>query len=172
MSWWKTALYDTCSLITLDKLLQDRPSLSRWFPKRVLALEVSFTTEQMRVDTAERMKDRAEFSSLPSPTELAHLLSSAGLSKALSDVDKLVFATAVHSGLAVVTGDKRLARAAHQRGLAVGNMALILKELVQTQKLKSTAVEKMLQALADRKDYLLGKPGPTWDDLKEYTFPD
>ncbi len=31
MSWWETALYDTCSLITLDKLYQERPSLSQFF---------------------------------------------------------------------------------------------------------------------------------------------
>jgi hypothetical protein len=51
-------------------------------------------------------------------------------------------------------------------------MALILQELVETKKLRSSAVEKMLQDLADRKDYLLGIPKPTWHDLKDYTFPD
>lgn len=172
MSWWKAALYDTCSLITLDKLLQDRPSLSRRFPKKLLALEVSLSADQMYTDTAERMKEFVELCPLPTPTELANLLSSAGLSKALADVDKLIFATAVHSELAVVTGDKRLAKAVQKRGLEVGNMALILQELVETKKLKSSAVEKMLKGLADRKDYLLGIPKPTWDDLKDYTFPD
>ncbi len=39
MSWWKTAIYDTWSPITLDKLLQERRSLSHFFPKEVLALE-------------------------------------------------------------------------------------------------------------------------------------
>lgn len=47
MSWWKTAIYDTCSLITLDKLLQERRSLSRYFPKKLLALEVSLSADQM-----------------------------------------------------------------------------------------------------------------------------
>jgi hypothetical protein len=172
MSWWKTALFDTCSLITLDKLLQDRPSLSRWFPKKVLALEASLSEDQMYAETAERVKEFVELCPLPTPTELANLLSSAGLSKAFSDVDKLVFATAVDAEFAVVTGDKRLAKAVKKRRLEVGDMALILKELVETKKLKSTAVEKMLQALADRKDYLLGIPNPTWNDLKDYTFPD
>ena len=172
MSWWKAALYDTCSLITVDKLLQDRPSLSRWFPKKFVALEVSLSADQMYAETAERMKEIVEHCPLPTPTELASLLSSAGLSKALADVDKLVFATAVHSDLAVVTGDKRLAKAVQKKGLEVGNVALILQELVTTKKLKSSAVEKMLQDLADRKDYLLGIPKPTWNDLKGYTFPD
>ena len=142
MSWWKTALYDTCSLITLDKLLQDRPSLSRWFPKKFLALEASLSADQMYSETAERMKEIVEHCPLPTPTELANLLSSAGLSKALADVDKLIFATAVQSGLAVVTADKRLAKAVQKRGLEVGNIALILQELVNTNKLKASAVER------------------------------
>ena len=165
-------MYDTCSLITLDKLLQDRPSLSRWFPKKALALEVSLSADQMYADTAKRVNAFVELCSLPAPTELANLLSSAGLSKAMSDVDKLVFATAVHFGVAVVTGDKRLAKAIQQRGLVVGNMAMILQQLVQTKKLKSFLVTQVLQALANRKDYLLGIPNPTWSDLKDYTFPD
>jgi predicted nucleic acid-binding protein len=172
MSWWKTALYDTCSLITLDKVIQERRTFSRHFPKKILSLEESFSADQMREDTAVRMRELVEICQLPPTTELAQLLSSSGLSKALSDVDKLVFATAVHSGIAVVTGDKRLARAIQGKGLVAGNMALILKELVETKKLKSTAVEKILHGLADRKDYLLGIPRPKWDDLKKYTFPD
>jgi hypothetical protein len=55
MSWWKTAIYDTCSLITLDKLLQERRSLSRYFPKKLLALEVSLSADQMYEEIAERM---------------------------------------------------------------------------------------------------------------------
>ncbi|MCI0456000.1 MAG: hypothetical protein L0Z62_03345 [Gemmataceae bacterium] len=38
MSWWKTALYDTCSIITLDKLLLERASLARHFPTSIAAL--------------------------------------------------------------------------------------------------------------------------------------
>ena len=72
----------------------------------------------------------------------------------------------------IVTGDKRLAKAVQSKGLEVGNMALILQELVMTNKLKSMSVEKILQAIADRKDFLLGIPRPTWNDLTDYTFPD
>ena len=170
MSWWKTAIYDTCSLITLDKLLQERRSLSRYFPKKVLALEVSLSADQMYLKTAERMSELVEICPPPPLTELANLLLS--LPKSLSDVDKLVFATAVHSDLAVVTGDIRLAKAVRKRGLDVGNMALILQELVQTKKIKSSVVETLLQGLADRKDFLLGIPNPTWADLMDYSFPD
>lgn len=87
MSWWKTALYDTCSLITFDKLLQDSPSLSRWFPKKLLALEVCLSADQMYVETAKRVVEFVELCDLPTPTELAKLLSSSGLSIALSEAD-------------------------------------------------------------------------------------
>ena len=95
MSWWETALYDTCSLITLDKLLQDAPSLSKFFPQKVWALEESFNADQMRVETSERLKERTKFYSLPSLAKLANLLLSPGLSKSLADVDKLGYARAV-----------------------------------------------------------------------------
>lgn len=172
MSWWKTAIYDTCSLITLDKLLQERRSISRYFPKKILALEVSLSADQMYEETAERMRELVDICDPPPPIELASLLSSASLPKSLSYVDKLVFATAVHTELAVVTGDIRLAKVIHKQRLEVGNMALILKQLVQTEKLKSAVAELLLKDLADRKDYLLGIPNPTWNDLKDYTFPE
>jgi len=149
MSWWKTAIYDTCSLITLDKLFQDHPTLSRWFPKEALAIEAGLSADQMYPDTAKRVKRFVSLCELPDPRELASLLSSAGLSKAMSDVDKLVFATAVHLGLPVVTGDKRLAKAIQQRGLLVGNVAMILQQLVKTKKLKASFVTQLLQALAE-----------------------
>lgn len=168
----KTALYDTCSLITLDKLLQEWRSLSSYFPKKLLALEVSLSADQMYEETAKRVRGVVEICQLPPPTELASILFSAGLSKALTEVDKLVFATAVHKELAVVTGDRQLAKAVRKRNLEVGNIAIFLKELVQTKKLKAALVESLLQFLAERKDFLLGTPNPTWGDLEAYTFPD
>jgi rRNA-processing protein FCF1 len=171
MSWWKTALYDTCSLITLDKVLLDRPRLSRQFPSTILALDESFTTDQMREETAGRIRGRVTAQGLPPSKDLAVLLSAAQLSRALSEVDKLVYATAVHIQIAVVTADKRLARAIKGQGLQVGNMAIILKELVAANRLTEKACEKVLVALASHKDFILGLPNPTWDDLKDYVFP-
>lgn len=172
MGWWKTALYDTCSLITLDRLLQDRPTLSRWFPKKVLALEASLSVDQMCSDTIERVKGVVQLCPLPTPTKLERLQPPVKVFRALSEVDKLVFAAAVHSRLAVVTVEERLARAIQQRGLEVGNLALILRQLVETKRLKASSVTKLLQGLADRKDLLLGMSDPTWENLEDYTFPD
>lgn len=171
MSWWTTALYDTCSLITLDKLLLERPGLSRLFPKTVLALEESFSLGQMREVTAERLRGRVTLCPLPSPTDLTNLWSLSGLSKTHSDADRIVLACAVYSRIAVVTGDRRLAQAVHRRKLVAGNMALVLRELVETKKLAKRACEKVLLGLAIRHDYLLGIPNPMWGDLKDYSFP-
>jgi hypothetical protein len=107
MSWWTTAIYDTCSLITFDKLLQESRSLTRCFPKKLLVLDVSLTADQMRADTAERLRDLVEICPLPPLADLRLLLTSSSLSKSLSEVDKLLFVTAVHTqrALSPVTAD-------------------------------------------------------------------
>jgi hypothetical protein len=171
MSWWTTALHDTCSLITLDKLLLESPDLSAHFPPGFLAIEESFTADQMRAETVGRMRGMATLQALPSPSDLAAVLKGARLSRALAAVDLLVYATAVHSRVALVTADKRLARAVHAKGLKVGNIAVILKELVVGRRLTQRACEELLLGLATRKDLILGIPNPTWDDLKDYRFP-
>jgi hypothetical protein len=170
MSWWKTALYDTCSLITLDKLLVERAALAKHFSSTILALEESFTSDQLREETAERMRPRVSLHPLPTLAQLASLLASAKLSKALSQVDQLVYATAVQGRLSVVTADIRLAKALRAEKIQVGNMALILRELVLTKKLTTAGCEKLLLSLASRKDYLLGMPTPCWEDLRDYKF--
>ena len=172
MSWWKRALYDTCSIITLDKLLLERAGLARFFPTSIVALEESFTADQLRAVTAKRMRHRVTISPLPPPADLANLLSSPSLSKALSTVDTLIYATAVHAQFGVVTADRRLAKVIQEAGLQVTNMAIILRVLVTTKKLSQTGCEKLLAGLASRNDLLLGVPRPTWADLKHYSFPD
>lgn len=172
MSWWKTALYDTCSIITLDKLLLERASLARHFPTSITALDESFTADQLKEETAERMRERVTLCSLPPTAELTSILTSTNLSKRLAAVDKFVYATAVHHQLAVVTGDKLLAKTVRTQGLHVGNVAIVLRELVVATKLTPKGCEKLLVGLAARKDLLLGTPTPTWGDLRDYSFPD
>jgi hypothetical protein len=64
MPWWDNSLYDTCSLITVDKLLLDHPELAHHFP-HVLAIEASFSADQLRETTAQRMRQRVTLSALP-----------------------------------------------------------------------------------------------------------
>src|SRR5262245_38585312 len=114
MLWWTNALYDTCSLITLDKMLLDHPEIVVHF-HGVLAIEASFQADQLRSDTAGRMQPRVTYMELPATPVLARLLAAARLPQSLAQVDKLVFVTAVHHGLTVITGDKRLAQSVARR---------------------------------------------------------
>lgn len=171
MHWWKTAIYDTCSLITLDHLFQEEAAISQHFPGKSLALEASLCADQMYKATAARVQKWVEIIELPPPGALAGILAQASLPKSLADVDQLVYATAVHGGISVVTGDKRLGKAVQKQRLKVGDMAAILKELVQSKDLTKAGAVLLLQKLAIRKDYLLGKPIPTWTDLERHTFP-
>jgi hypothetical protein len=172
MSWWTTALYDPCSIITLDKLFLEQASLARHFPACILALEESFTAGQLRQETADRMRERMTLCPLPTLADLKDCLPSIQCCRALARIDQLVFAAAVHHQHAVVTANRWLARAIKSQGLQVGNLALVLRELVIAEKLKRKACEQLLVALATRKDYLLGTPTPTWAELKEHVFPD
>ncbi len=170
MNWWKAALFDTCSLITLDKVLLVRPGLARQFPSSILALAESFSRDQMWQETAERLRDRVTEQRLPPVGDLATLLA-ARLPRALAEVDKLIYCTAVHTRVAVVTADRRLARVLQREGLTVGNMAVILKELVEAGRLTERGCERVLAGLAAQHDFILGRANPTWDDLKDYVFP-
>ncbi|HEY4759469.1 MAG TPA: PIN domain-containing protein [Thermoguttaceae bacterium] len=172
MTWWKKALYDTCSLITLDKLFLEQIELAEHFPITILALEESFLADQLRDDTAQRMRPRVTICSLPPPEDLARLLASPQLSKSLATIDTLIYATAVHGNFAVVTADKQLAKVVRLENIKVGNMAIILRELVSKKMLTVKSCERLLQGLASRKDFLLGISTPTWRDLQKYSFPD
>lgn len=170
MCWWTNALYDTCSLITLDKLFDGREAMAGHFTG-ILALDESFSADQMRADTATRMRSRVTACTLPSPSELAAILTPASLSRSLSQVDTLVFATAVHQGLTVVTADKRLAKAILAQRLQVGDIALVLRELVVKRKMAPKDCEAILVSLAAQSECLLGTPYPTWALLRNYRFP-
>lgn len=171
MPWWDNALYDTCSLITLDKLLLDHAELAHYF-RHVVALEASFSADQLRETTAQRMRQRVTLSAMPRASDVARILATAGLPRALADVDRLVYATAVHQRMTVVTGDIRLARALTRHGQYVGNMALILKTLVTTHGLAITACDAILADLVKRHDFLLPADAPqTWATLQSYAFP-
>ena len=70
-----------------------------------------------------------------------------------------------------MTADKRLAKAIEAKKIQVGNMPLILRELVLTKKLTIADCEKLLLGLAIRNDYVLSIATPSWKDLRDYSFP-
>jgi hypothetical protein len=170
MAWWPNALYDTCSLITIDKILQIKPDLESHFVG-ITALEVSFTVDQLQSSVVSRMQARTRIVELPLTEQLTKILEGVQLSIALAEVDILIYATALSNKLVVVTGDKRLAKALQQQGAKVGNVAMILKSLVSSRKLKRSECISLLVELAKGNEFLLGKPDPKWADLKGYKFP-
>lgn len=170
MPWWNDALYDTCSLITLDKIFMDHPEMETDF-RGILAIEVSFRSDQLRKATADRMQPRVICLDAPALPDLTGILAAAHLPRGLAQVDKLIFATAVHHGVTVVTGDKRLAQAVAQKGLYVGNIALALKTLVVSRVLSTAECNAILDDLVKRGDYLLPQNHPqTWATLQRYSY--
>ncbi|MGQ4808527.1 hypothetical protein NKDENANG_01910 [Candidatus Entotheonellaceae bacterium PAL068K] len=74
MSWWINALYDTCSLITLDKMFLDHPEMEDHF-QGMMALEASFRVDQLRQDTAARMQPRVTGLDIPAAPDLFKMAS-------------------------------------------------------------------------------------------------
>lgn len=171
MDWWNQALFDTCSVITLDKLRQEDSQIARDFSVSICVIAATFSEDQLNEDTSARMQPVLTLQEIPTNAELATIYKKFKPSRALSDVDKLVFATAVLNKLAVVTADRQLGKAIAAAGFHVSNMALVLKELVSTKRLSQTHCEKLLVALAKRNDLILGTTTPTWLDLKKHKFP-
>lgn len=169
--WWDDAIWDNCSLITLDKALLDHPDLQARFFKRMTTIDVVLTDDNMRPETRSRVEPRiSKRYELPSAVEIIRLTS--GLSKKLSQVDALIYATACTHRVPIVTGDSRLARVYEGKSLArVGSFAGILKQLVEETSLTVDECNGILYDLEMRNEHILRELPQTWDILKDYQFP-
>ena len=165
--WWNSALYDTCSIITVDKMLLDDQTLMRFFPS-MATIEPCIAKDNLRADVAGRMRPRVTLVEMPVIADILHL--TAGLPKSLSETDRVLYATAVHATRPVVTGDTDLANALKRAKIAVGNIAMIIKELVHSRHLSPADCDRILAALDARKDAIIPRP-QTWSRLKIYKFP-
>ena len=56
MDWWNQAIFDTCSVITLDKIRQIDPKIGKYFPKTIRVIDATFAEDQLREDTVNRMR--------------------------------------------------------------------------------------------------------------------
>ena len=79
MPWWTNALYDTCSLITLDKILLDHAEMGAHF-QPLLSIEPCFRADQLRQEITVRMQPRVTYLDMPSIVDrtrngLVHALS-------------------------------------------------------------------------------------------------
>ncbi len=171
MDWWNQAIFDTCSVITLDKIRQIDPKIGKCFPKTIRVIDATFAEDQLREDTVNRMRPVVTVCDTPSSKALLEIYKEHRLSKSLSEVDKLLFATALYHNLSVVTADRQLGKAIKAVSLNVADMATLLRELVQNKKISRSACETLLAELAKRMDLILGTTTPSWNDLRSHSFP-
>jgi len=71
MNWWNQALFDTCSVITLDKLRQEEPQIARHFSVSIKVIAATFSEDQLNEDTSVRMQPVLTLQEIPSNAELA-----------------------------------------------------------------------------------------------------
>ncbi|MBM4320227.1 MAG: hypothetical protein FJ125_09755 [Deltaproteobacteria bacterium] len=169
--WWDDALFDTCSLITVDKVLAIEPVLAAHF-SRQRCLEANLSGDQLRPDAAARVRQRATLVELPPLTELARHLGSPHQPSSCSRVDRLVYASSRHYCIPVVTADRQLALALAREGLLAGNITCALRDLVLARYLSETRVVELLRALVAAREHLLpDSASPIWEALRTYSFP-
>jgi hypothetical protein len=123
---WKTALYDALSLVLLDRHFQRDSDLAAKMPG-ILAIEESFLACHMRAETAERIRPHTEILLLPEAATISEVLKEASLPASIAQIDRLVFAAAVHYEVAVITGDERLVAALRASRMAVSHIAAHLE---------------------------------------------
>lgn len=169
MNWWDEALFDTCSLITVDKIELDYPELARRFFPTLRAIEPSLSADNLYAETAERLSRRVRLVDLAPIEVIAAILP--GLPSALAEVDRLVYVTAAHFRLNVVTGDRSLGRSCVRAGLPCADIALILRELVESRSLSVAELDSLLIRLRDRNEYILGSSTPDWSSMRRHQFP-
>jgi hypothetical protein len=155
MSWWNEALYDTCSLVTLDAVLRDHAEVRPYFPA-VLAVQASLATGHVRKETAAQIAQFARLCSLPPVKELNRILSVGRLPLALADVDRLIYAVAVYHRHHVITGNENLTVALAKCRLRAGTLARALKELASKGVLSQPRHDQIVAALAARNGLMAG----------------
>lgn len=155
MSWWNEALYDTCSLVTLDAVLQDHAEARPHFPA-ILAVQASLAAGHVRKETAARIAQFARLCCLPPVKELKRILLTGRLPLGLADVDRLTYAAAVYHRHYVVTGDANLVIALTRANLRAGSLIGVLNELVVTGALSEPEHEEIVAGLAARKRFSVG----------------
>jgi hypothetical protein len=165
MSWWNEALYDTCSLVTLDAVLRDHAEARPHFPA-VLAVQASLAAGHVRKETAARIAQIARLCCLPPVKELNRILSVGRLPLAFADVDRLIYAAAVYHRHHVITGDGNLTAALAKCHLRAGTLARALKELASKGVLSQPRHDQIVAGLAARNGLVAGSVTlvPTGDE--------
>ncbi len=151
-------------------MLLDHQDLETYFSS-IITLEDCLSKDKMRAETEVRLRPHVTLKDLPPIEDIVRIFNNANLPRSISEVDKLVYVTAIHHELSVITGDKALARAIVKQNSKVGNMAMVLKDLVLSNKISKQKCTTILNDLMNRKDFILPAKYPQkWSTLKEYKF--
>lgn len=169
--WWHEAIFDTCSLITLDKMFQDDPELEVFFPRLRSIVEV-FSSDNLKAEIRDRMRPRCEIVEGPGVERFLEILTGANAPLGMSDVDRLVYAASIHLKTGIVTGEKPMAKLCIREKVEVGNIATILQDLVTGGEITQSRCSQILLNLTRRGDYFLpSQDTQNWQSLKDYRFP-
>lgn len=171
MTWWHTALFDSCSLITLDKMIQVSPGLERHFPPSVTVIKDSLEMDGVYPATISRLSERINRMDSIGGAVLENILAKIQVPLGLSQVDRIILANAIHFKMSVVTADRKMAITLRRLGTEVSNMALLLKGFVVEKFIDSREVERILQELANRGEILIHGSDLSWEALSQYEFP-
>ena len=128
-------------------------------------------SDGLREETRVWFGERISLVEAPDHITLATILLKAGLPRSLAGMDSLLYATAVHHGMKIMTGDRLLARHLGSSGLLAGNVALALKDLTSSEEISVLKCEQILLHLYERHEFILGNLEPTWSSLDCYSFP-
>jgi len=128
--WWHNAIYDTCALITLGHIFNCCKSFKKAFPKNIHLV------------------------SLPAPKTLASIVNNANLSRALSLVDTLVFATAAHYSIPLVTHARRMFQHAISHDVIphAGTVTCVLKILLDSKLVTVSEIRTIFKHLSDKNE--------------------
>lgn len=165
---WKKSLFDTCSLVAVDRLLRGRHGLSRHLPKRIRSLDESLQPAQLSSETAERLRKRTDLLSAPSPQAFIRILRDAKFTAAASDYERQMFAAAVHHDLPVVTGERELSEELRNYGREAASFVGVLWTLASTGQITQPQCVSMTGCLLDCGVAPVGVEA-TWESIEEHS---
>jgi len=169
--WWDNVLYDTCSLVSLYEVNSVFPGFAKHFPS-ILTIEETLDRDRLDPKKGAFFRDRVTLVETPKTESLVETVVKSKLSKSLSKVDAILYATALLTKTKVVTGDARLAKALEKKGLLAGNMTLALRTLVLEGEISESVCADILTDLAEKGEFLLNpNKSQNWEFLKDYRFP-
>jgi hypothetical protein len=152
--------------------------MNRFF-RAISVLEGSFEEDRIDPATQDRMnKQNIVIVSPPDPEVFVEISLKIGRSesarkdqKRLSHVDNKILISSIWKYKKVVTADRRLAKSLVKHKSSVRNLAIILRDLVETHEISLNLCLDIFRHLSRCYEDHLGTSEPDENDLKSYKFP-